>query len=279
MLFFIIFASLKKSTMKSLKRILFITVIGIILSSFTIEDNTLNQKSTNSNSAGTLRVSTLTSNAGGNYAPRNIVAIWVEDASGNYVKTLLVYANNYKQYLTHWKSKSQYDRTDAISGATVNSHATRVCNWDGTNTTGVVVPDGTYRICFELTDKNATGNYSYFEIEKDSLAHSLSPANVPSFSNISIIWTPESINDIMEYSSHIQCSIAPNPNYGQFKLQLTEVPEKATIEFYNALGQLIQVENIENSSETYDLKPHTGMIFYTIVSENRVVFRGKIIVR
>ncbi|HPS71598.1 MAG TPA: T9SS type A sorting domain-containing protein, partial [Bacteroidales bacterium] len=89
----------------------------------------------------------------------------------------------------------------------------------------------------------------------------------------------ESINDIMEYSSHIQCSIAPNPNYGQFKLQLSEVPEKATIEFYNALGQLIQVENIENSSETFDLKPHTGMIFYTIVSDNKMVFRGKMIVR
>ena len=112
--------------MKSLKRILLITLIGIILTSFTIEDSTLNQNNTNSNSAGTLRVSTLTSAAGGNYAPRNIVAIWVEDASGNYVKTLLVYANTYKQFLTHWRTKSQYDRTDAISGATVNSHAARV---------------------------------------------------------------------------------------------------------------------------------------------------------
>lgn len=265
--------------MKHFKRILFIAIIGIILTAFTIEDTSLNQKSVNANSSGNLTVSTLTSAAGGNYAPRNIVAIWVEDASGNFVKTLLVYANTYKQYLTHWKTKSQYNRVDAISGATVNSHATRVCTWDGTNTTGVVVPDGTYRICFELTDKNATGNYSYFEIEKDSVAHSLSPANVPSFSNISITWIPETINDIMVYSSHIQCSIAPNPNYGQFKLQLSEVPEKATIEFYNALGQLIQVESIQNSSETFDLKPHTGMIFYTVLSENKIVFRGKIIVR
>jgi len=42
---------------------------------------------------GTLAVSVTTSSTGGNYAPRNIVAIWVEDNSGKFVKTLLAYAN------------------------------------------------------------------------------------------------------------------------------------------------------------------------------------------
>lgn len=43
--------------------------------------------------SGTLSVSVTTSSAGGNYTPRNILAIWVEDSSGKFVKTLLVYAN------------------------------------------------------------------------------------------------------------------------------------------------------------------------------------------
>ena len=141
--------------------------------------------------SGTLSVSTLTSSAGGQYAPRNIVAIWVESGSGTYVKTLLVYANTYKRYLTNWASNSGYNTTDATTGATVNSHTTRSCSWNGTDKNGNVVGDGTYKICVELTDKDATGNYHEFTFTKGTSAVSLSPSNVSSFSNISIAWTPK----------------------------------------------------------------------------------------
>lgn len=141
--------------------------------------------------SGTLSVSTLTSSAGGNYAPRNIVAIWVESSSGTYVKTLLAYANTYKRYLTNWASNSGYNTTDAVTGATVNSHATRTCSWNGTDKNGNVVGDGTYKICMELTDKDATGNYHEFTFTKGTSAVTFSPSNVSSFSNISIKWTPK----------------------------------------------------------------------------------------
>ncbi len=85
---------------------------------------------------GTLAVSVTTSSAGGNYAPRNIVAIWIEDSSGKFVKTLLAYANSRKNHLETWKTStttagSAYNTTDAISGATQTSHATRTCSWNG----------------------------------------------------------------------------------------------------------------------------------------------------
>jgi hypothetical protein len=42
---------------------------------------------------------TTTSEAGGNYAPRNIVAIWIENDQGEFVKTLLAFAQNRKSHL------------------------------------------------------------------------------------------------------------------------------------------------------------------------------------
>jgi len=48
---------------------------------------------------GDLVVTTTTSEAGGNYAPRNIVAIWIENDQGEFVKTLLAFAQNRKSHL------------------------------------------------------------------------------------------------------------------------------------------------------------------------------------
>ncbi|MDD2797721.1 MAG: DUF2271 domain-containing protein [Bacteroidales bacterium] len=141
--------------------------------------------------AGTLAISTLTSNAGGSYAPRNIVAIWVETGAGTFVKSLMVLAQSRRSHLTNWGSKSGSNTTDAITGATQSNHSTRSCNWDGTNTSRTVVPDGTYRVCMELTDKNGTGNFHTFNFTKGIVTSTLTPSSVSSFSSISIKWTPK----------------------------------------------------------------------------------------
>jgi hypothetical protein len=143
------------------------------------------------NTAGALTISTLTSTAGGNYSPKNIVAIWIQNSSGVFVKSLLVYAATRINYLTNWVSNSSKNVVDATTGATQSSYATRACTWNGTNISGAVVPDGVYKVCMELTDKNGTGNFSSFTFTKGPTAVTLSPSNVPSFSNISIVWTPK----------------------------------------------------------------------------------------
>ena len=171
--------------MKTISKITLLVFILVFMYSCTTEEDT------GIKTQGTLSVSTLTSEAGGNYAPKNVVAIWVENSSGEYVKSLLVYADKYKRFLTNWVSTSSYDATDAVTGATINTHGTRSCSWDGTDVDGNIVSDGTYRLCMELTDKNSTGNYHYFEFRKDTVSFISTPANVSSFSDISIIWTPE----------------------------------------------------------------------------------------
>jgi hypothetical protein len=270
--------------MRLFKTIGLLALLALLVYAFTtvnhVNFNNNNNEVTLTSTPGTLQVTTLTSGAGGNYAPRNIVAVWVEDSNGVFVKTLLAYANTYKQYLTHWKVKSQYNTTDAISGPTVNSHATRTCNWNGKNTSGVVVPDGKYRICFELTDKNATGNYSYFEIIKDAQSHTLTPANVSSFSNISITWTPDnSPNSVDEQDITMEAKLYPNPNNGQFKIDFNQVPQNASIEFYNNLGQLIMTQSIADNQETFDISGYKGLVFYTITSNQKMVNQGKFIIK
>lgn len=140
------------------------------------------------NTSGVLSVSVLTSTVGGGYAPKNVVALWVKSNTGVFVKSLLVYAAARKSDLTSWKSSSVGNTTDATTGATQNSNATRTCTWNGTNVSGTVVANGAYILCMEIND----GNRKYYEytFEKGASAVSLTPVNVTGFSNISIKWTP-----------------------------------------------------------------------------------------
>ena len=141
------------------------------------------------NTAGALTISTLTSSAGGGFSPKNVVAIWIENSAGSFVKSLLVYAATRKADLTSWSANSGKSVVNAITGATQSSHATRTCTWDATNVAGTVVADGTYKVCMELAD--GSRNFSTFTFTKGPTAISLTPSNVASFSNISIVWTPK----------------------------------------------------------------------------------------
>jgi hypothetical protein len=137
-----------------------------------------------------LTVSVVTGTAGGNYAPRHVVAIWIENSAGEFVKTLTVYAQARAYDLTNWESVSGGNSVDAVTGATQNSFGTITAHWNGTDIKNAVVADGTYRVCMELTDKSSTGNFSYYTFTKGTTAETQTPANAASFSNISIKWVP-----------------------------------------------------------------------------------------
>jgi hypothetical protein len=140
---------------------------------------------------GTLSVSLTTSTYNGNYAPKHVLAIWIENGSGSFVKTLMVKAAARKQYLTNWlSSTSSGNSTDAVTGATLSSHGTRTCTWNGTDVSGNVVYNGTYKLCMEFTENDKTGKFASFTFLKDSVSQSVSPTATSNFSGISINWTP-----------------------------------------------------------------------------------------
>lgn len=202
----------------------------------------------NAQTSGTLSVSVTTSSTGGNYSPKNIVAVWVETESGDFVKTLLAYAATRKTHLNTWEASttaagSIYNTTDAITGATKTSHGTRTCTWDGTNISGTVVPDGNYKVWMELTDKNSTGNYSSFSFTKGSSSEQLTPSNVPSFSSISLEWIPTT-TQITEIQSD-DFTIFPNPTSGAFTVKGDHI---LSIEIRNVLGDVVQ-KTIGNTAD------------------------------
>ena len=92
----------------------------------------------------------------------NQFAVWIEDAQGQFVKTL---------YATRWTARGGWSRrptsipvwvrrsglseltraqVDAVSGATPRS-STLVYTWDGTDSRGIPVPHGDYVIYLEGT--------------------------------------------------------------------------------------------------------------------------------
>jgi len=165
-----------------------------------------------SQTQGTLTVSTLTSaTVGAAYDPDNIMAIWIVNSSGTFVKSLLVYAATRQQYLYTWiASNSSLNKVDAITGATQTSHGTRVCSWNGKNVNEVVVPDGTYTVKMELTDKHAQGNLGSFAFVKGPGSQTLTPAAVPSFASINIKWNPLATG-LDEVPISDLYSVYPNP--------------------------------------------------------------------
>lgn len=179
------------------KRIMFkvpaMIAMGIILltvaSCSSTSPTTGNSGTAPTNTTG-LIVSAVTTTAGGNYAPRNVVAIWVENNSGTFIKSLTIYAAERTGYLTKWQTASNGSTTDARTGATQSNFGTVYGTWNGTDTKGAIVADGTYKVCMELTDKNSTGNFSSFTFIKGATTSIQTPANTSSFSSVTVKWMP-----------------------------------------------------------------------------------------
>ena len=105
-----------------------------------------------------LTFSVLTKPIGGNYAPKNIGAIWVTNESGVFVKTLKQWASQRLQYLTTFKAQTDRNKVDAVTTATLSSHVVHTVTWNLKKLSGQIVPDGKYNIVIETTDRNTFGD-------------------------------------------------------------------------------------------------------------------------
>jgi len=223
---------------------------------------------------GELTVTTTTSEASGNYAPNNIVAIWVEDDAGNFVKTLLAYAATRITHLNIWQAAtvaagSEFNRVDAITGATRTSHGTRNCTWNAIDFNGTLAMDGTYKVWMELTDQNGTGNYSSFPFTKGTNSETLTPANVPSFSSIEISWTPDTAG-VTEIDDSNSFTIYPNPSTGICTIKMDEIGD---IVVRNILGNIV----FRGTTNTLDISNQPNGIYLISVTVNNKTATTKLI--
>jgi hypothetical protein len=221
----------------------------------------------NSQTSGNLTVSVTTAPTGiGGYAPNHVMAIWITDTSGKFIKTILVYGIERQYNLNLWYLPSGGDDLDAVTGATRLTHATRTCSWSGKDVNGTVVADGNYRVRMQLTDDEMPGNNASFTFNKSATPQTLTPTNVlPCFKNISIQWTP--VNTAVDNNAADKLfSIYPNPAKSYAYINGFDIKK---IELLSLNGKLIlstnqQKLNLENQPKgVYLIKIYTSSATYT----------------
>ena len=138
---------------------------------------------------------TTTQTSNPRYKPRNIVAVWVEDDHGAFVRTLMRYAVRRVKYLRAWRAIADDQaiidaRPDVITGATRSNYGALTAHWDLTDVAGDPVPAGTYTIRMELTDHDSSSaagnNEGAFTFEHDGQPFEQTGLSNGGFTNVHI---------------------------------------------------------------------------------------------
>jgi hypothetical protein len=225
--------------------------------------------------SGTLSVSVSTKSAGGNYSPKNVMAVWIENNSGKFIKTLLVYGDKRKTHLNVWESStslagSTFNSVDAITGATQTNHGLRNCNWDGTDFSRLSVPDGDYKLRMELTDKNETGNVASLNFTKGPKPYKLNSSTIPGFSTVSINWSVKDFTPRQERVSSIDTVVSPNPGSGKFTIITKNV---VSLKVTSLTGRVICI----SETPTFDLTDQPNGIYFVTIKTNQESIVRKVI--
>ncbi|MCF8362763.1 MAG: DUF2271 domain-containing protein [Prolixibacteraceae bacterium] len=178
---------------------------------------------------------------GGEYSPRHILAVWVEDTNGNFVNTVIVYAEERKSKLGKWNAASGGYKADAVTGATLsNNDQYHSVEWDLKNFAGQTVQNGTYTLCMEITSDDFTGPYREVEFVLDGNDFTLNPADGSNYSNISILFENEATsNQSIDYNDKY-LNIYPNPVRDELIVKLlAERKSQATLKLLNVEGKVV----------------------------------------
>jgi hypothetical protein len=249
----------------------FLLIFSIISVMTAIGQNAVNEVA-NAATPGQLDVTVTTSTANGSYAPENIVAFWIQDSSGKFVKSMLVLANKRKADLTNWVTATPIGNSiDATTGATQSSHATRTGKWKGTSLAGAVMPDGTYTVKMEMTEGNSGSRVGTFTFQKGPNTQTLTPTNIPSFSNIAIVWTPTptAINEVQMDKLY---TVYPNPFTSSIFVNGIDINE---VEILSLSGksllkskeQSVNLSSLVRGTYLVQIKSKKGSVLKKIIKE------------
>ncbi len=145
--------------------------------------------------AGSLTTTFTTTPNGGQFAPNNVVAAWVEGPGGTFVKTIGRWSAVRTGSLIAWNLKAGATDADAVSGATRSNHVTPLTiTWNLQDRLNAVIPDGTYTLRMELADSNAAtaanNHQGTFTFVKGPTAQMQTALTNGGFTNVSINFDP-----------------------------------------------------------------------------------------
>lgn len=145
------------------------------------------------NTAGSVEFTATTKPAKGKYAPRHVLAVWVTNSEGQFVRTLELYGRKRTKYLKTWAEQSKNNQVDAVTGATLKTHRVLTVAWDCRDTNGKPVPDGEYQIHMEFTDQNGQGPVTppgHIKFTKGPQKASSTPGDLPFITQIELKYVP-----------------------------------------------------------------------------------------
>ncbi len=148
--------------------------------------------------AGALTATFTTTPNGGQFAPNHVVAVWVEGPGGAFVKTIGRWSATRTGSLVGWRAQAGAADVDAVSGATISSHAAPLTvTWDLKDRAGAIIADGTYTLRMELADSNANtaaqNHQGAFPFVKSTTMQMQSALSNGGFTNVSINLDPGAV--------------------------------------------------------------------------------------
>lgn len=237
--------------------------------------------SLNAQTNGSLTFS-VTTTSSGSYSPKHVVAIWIEKADGTFVKTKLKRANTRVQWLNQWVTKSGQNVVDAITGSTINGHQTENIVWNATDVNTAIVPDGDYKLWIQMAWANTNGPTYSIPFTKGATAVNLNPANQTNFTNMSLVWTPNTTG-INENNAVKLFSVYPNPLSNQSKINYNLKENcDVTISLIDINGKLVKVLADENQKAgSYSLQINNDLksgVYFVKMNTGKAQFTERIVV-
>lgn len=216
-----------------------------------------NGKTAYSQTDGTLTFTYTQNVPAGTSATKNVLAVWIEDNAGTFVKTKLRrWGGGTSDHLPSWVSNSGQNVTDANAGATLTASTTptafgaKTITWDGKGAvSGTTVADGTYKIMIESSYCNpepSSGQHwllTSFSFTKGATAVHLTPTGDANFTNITLDWVPSTGTGVEDAKGVSGIQVYPNPSSGIFNIEFNKALN-GVIKVENMLGATIYEENV-----------------------------------
>jgi hypothetical protein len=221
---------------------------------------------------------------------KNVMAVWIESSTGTFVKTRARNAGGgTSDHLAVWAVKSggsagncmsaSCNTLGATTGATLSNFGNRNFSWDGTDVSGNILPDGTYKITVESTWNHgsaATTTRSYTFV-KGAAQDVQTPASDANFTNISLAWNPAG-SGLVENTLEMVVSIQPNPSVnGVYNVEFNYATKVSAM---NLAGEEVYTEDVKMNevSKTVDLSNVSTGVYFICVTNGSAVSKHKVVI-
>lgn len=237
--------------------------------------NTINAQST-----GNLSFTFTTTSHAGYQGTRNVMAVWIQDNTGAFVKTKLRYAGGVTaDHLPTWASNSggpssnclssSCNTVSAITGSTLAGATTKTITWDGTNTAGTLLPDGVYKVTIQQTwDHGSAGTVTRsFTFNKGAVDENQTPTADGNFTSMSLNWNASAAGIEETQNELVGVNVYPNPSTnGIFNVDYLKA---SNIKVINLQGVVVSNEDLDITSgtKTVNLSAMSNGVYFIQVTD------------